>query len=577
LFKGFNVDLLAQYDEALKARNFKTITEIQAKIDEVNKKAATATEYETIVEALNGAKNDYEVYLILDEYFENVDEENINEYVGAIFGGDPRKVNTEELDSKAAIQLAIDTVNAEVAVDALFADEDKTALAEGVIQADIDAATALVEILPEDAQEELLESIATAQKLLDDANAAAAVIEMIKALPDADEITNENKDQVKPLVEAAKEAFDELTDDQKSFVEKDVKDKLTAAEAKIDELEKPLIAALQAVNNAANADALKQLIEEEKYGEEGEDAVPYAEILGLDIDKDSDYAKLIPGRDRSVSVDLYNNRKYEKDNKYTLERLQELFNDIVATRLVTQASMDLVNDAETIEDLNGIEYVVILLNRFKETNYKQHSSHQIADRIIYLQGLVDDYNTLSEEYQEEVLQAVIDKRPGDGYARSQATFDPLEAALKIATINYAIESDNAAKLQDLIVENNVVAYINLPRAQRAEVVDYIIATTEKAFDTVEGFKTAVDNAITAYKALLSNVNEATDKTDMVGKLGAIKYDVYDNLTAVQKLDVAEEIFAMVSLEEGSEDEAVEFTTLAEIRAAVDAVIAELGL
>ncbi len=60
---------------------------------------------------------------------------------------------------------------------------------------------------------------------------------------------------------------------------------------------------------------------------------------------------------------------------------------------------------------------------------------------------------------------------------------------------------------------------------------------------------------------------------MVGKLGAIKYDVYDNLTAVQKLDVAEEILAMVTAEG---DDKVEFETLAQIRAAVDAVMVELG-
>jgi uncharacterized protein (DUF2141 family)/5'-deoxynucleotidase YfbR-like HD superfamily hydrolase len=180
---------------------------------------------------------------------------------------------------------------------------------------------------------------------------------------------------------------------------------------------------INAVNNANSADEMKTAIEK------------YAERLGLATGEGSDYAKLIPGRDRSVSVDLYNNRQYEEDGKYTLERLQAIFNDIVATRLVTQASMDLVNKADELQDIG---YVTMLLDRFKEANYTQHSSHKISDKIDYLQGLVDRYDALEGEkvtINEEVVdaqKAVLDKiieAKNDGFRRSEHTTDALENAL----------------------------------------------------------------------------------------------------------------------------------------------------
>lgn len=408
---------------------------------------------------------------------------------------------------------------------------------------------------------------------------------------------------------------------------------------------------INAVNNANNADEMKEAIEK------------YAERLGLATGEGSDYDKLIPGRDRSVSVDLYNNRQYEEDGKYTLERLQELFDDIVATRLVTQASMDLVNKADELQDIG---YVTMLLDRFKEANYTQHSRHKISDKIDYLQGLVDRYDALEGEkvtINEEVVdaqKAVLDKiieakeAKEDGFARSEHTTDALENALNeveeliapqkateavhalfatkveegkevidetklaegvtqadidaasklvealptdsegedegtkaglqelinkaqelfdVAAINTAIKGNDAAALQAIIVDMKIESYIKLSRAQRAEVVDYIIDTTEEAIESTEGFKEAVEDAIKSYEQLITDVNYTKDKIEMVKKLEAIEYDAFDDLTAVQKLDVAEEILAMVTAEG---DDKVEFETLAQIRAAVDAVMVELG-
>ncbi|SHH48084.1 hypothetical protein, partial [Sporanaerobacter acetigenes] len=216
-------------------------------------------------------------------------------------------------------------------------------------------------------------------------------------------------------------------------------------------------AALKAVNEAKTADEMKTAIEDN------------AKVLGLSIGEGTDYTSLLPGRDRSVSVDLVGNRQYEADSKYTLVRLREIFDDIVATRLVTQESMNLVNNAETAENLNGIEYVTILLNRFNKAGYTQHSSHKIKEKVIYLEGLVNGYNVLDDEAKEVVLRGVIEIRNGKTngkFARSQETTDALETALtEVETkIEAALNEVNAAdesQMKAIIADSNKVEILGL--------------------------------------------------------------------------------------------------------------------
>jgi hypothetical protein len=61
--------------------------------------------------------------------------------------------------------------------------------------------------------------------------------------------------------------------------------------------------------------------------------------------------------------------------------------------------------------------------------YDYHSGIALSEKIATLQGLVERYNSLDEAGQAAVLQKLLDKRPEDGYARSQATTDALAEAL----------------------------------------------------------------------------------------------------------------------------------------------------
>ena len=182
-------------------------------------------------------------------------------------------------DSVKAIEDALKTVNAisEERLNAKFADYGeeyytlydavryaKTAENAVADKAAADAVTAMIDALPAaadttlenadavaaaraafdkltEAQQSLVSADATAKlkdceaKIADleaaeaDKAAAAKVEETINALPAADKITLENKE----AVEAARAAFDALTETQQGLVSKDARDKLAAAEAAI--------------------------------------------------------------------------------------------------------------------------------------------------------------------------------------------------------------------------------------------------------------------------------------------------------------------------------------------------------
>lgn len=148
-----------------------------------------------------------------------------------------------------------------------------------------------------------------------------------------------------------------------------------------------------------------------------------ANVLGLDVGENSDYAKLVDypsaenSRHWSVGVDLLSNKP---DEGYDLTNLQEYFNAIVATRLATQASMDKVNNAESIEDLEGISWVTDLLAQFEAAAkvYEYHSGIALSEKVNTLKALETRYNALPEANQQAALQAVFNGKP---YSRSQAT------------------------------------------------------------------------------------------------------------------------------------------------------------
>jgi hypothetical protein len=153
-----------------------------------------------------------------------------------------------------------------------------------------------------------------------------------------------------------------------------------------------------------------------------------AEILGLELEAFEaldDETGQDGGRQTAVMKDLVSNKP---SSGYDQDTLKAVFDSIVAVRTATQASMDLVNEAESLEN---IAYVEDLLNAFKGVadGHTIHSGKAISDKVTELEDLVADFEALPETNQEAALQAVITNRPEGGYLRSQSTLDALANAI----------------------------------------------------------------------------------------------------------------------------------------------------
>ena len=151
-----------------------------------------------------------------------------------------------------------------------------------------------------------------------------------------------------------------------------------------------------------------------------------AATLGLETGTNSSYNSLIAGRKTSVSVDLLGNKP--TTDGYTIAGLKSVFDEIVATRVVFQASVDKVNNATTVEDLDGVSYVQMLIDNLNTVKkYKTHSGIEINPTLINtLTDLVTRYNGLTADKQTKVLQTLI----GKNFASSTLTRDALDSALK---------------------------------------------------------------------------------------------------------------------------------------------------
>ena len=153
----------------------------------------------------------------------------------------------------------------------------------------------------------------------------------------------------------------------------------------------------------------------------------------------------------------------------------------------------------------------------------------------------------------------------------QGLIDEAKELLDTAAINTAIQNNDAVTLQAIIVEYGTSDFNNLTRAQREELVQFIIdeALAKEKYEPVTGtdaFKGSISGDVTKYKNAIEEVNTATTNTSMVEALVGIHYDTFDDLTDVQKLNVAEKL---VSIKEKS------FTTFAEIIVEIDRAIAQL--
>lgn len=193
------------------------------------------------------------------------------------------------------------------------------------------------------------------------------------------------------------------------------------------------------------------------------------------------------------------------------------------------------------------------------------------------------------------------------YIKSQnGSVDALQAAVKtangLATFNSATTASDAAKGLATIAINTatpVTDYIDFPSAGRVDIAELMLdirpsagfATSTAliaelgADDTATtatsgNFKTgSTDSALKVYTDVLGTINAAGPDTPsisgLVTALGDLNYDVFDDLDALEKAEVAEEMLANWEMTTGTPVVQVDFTTWSAVKAAVDAAIAAI--
>lgn len=203
-----------------------------------------------------------------------------------------------------------------------------------------------------------------------------------------------------------------------------------------------------------------------------------AETLGLDL---TEYNKItVDGRKDAVGWDFLANRP---EGGYSVATLQSMLNEIVLTRQTTEVSLNMVNEAESLGD---IEFATMLLDRFQaseDNNYKIHSGLLVTEKINTLQDLKNRYDNLaSDANRDKVLQKIIEGRP---YARSQATTDALNTALteveaKIETLLQEVNSADESGMKAIIADS-----------VKAEILGLETGENSRYFELAEGRRPAV--------------------------------------------------------------------------------------
>ncbi|SEK22105.1 dockerin type I repeat-containing protein [Ruminococcus albus] len=266
--------------------------------------------------------------------------------------------------------------------------------------------------------EDAEKALEAAKKAAADQAAAKAAADAIAELPDADKVTVEDADDI----EAAREAYDALTDDQKALVDEDTVQKLEDAEEALEAAEK--LAADQAA-----ADPVKQAI----------NALPAAEdvkVENADAIAAARQAYDALTDDQKALVDEDTVQKLE-DAEEALEAAKKVAADEAAADVVKQAinALPAAKDV-TVEDADAIAAVREAFDALTDDQ----------------RGMVDGDTRQKLDDAEEALEAA--KKAAEDQAAANAAaeaINALPAADKI-TKNDAEAVANARKLFDSLTD-----------------------------------------------------------------------------------------------------------------------------
>ena len=438
-------------------------------------------------------------------------------------------------------------------------------------------------------------------KLVEDHAAADAVDELIDAIGEV-EFTQDSKDKI----DAAREAYDALTDDQKPLV--DHLDVLEAAEAAWDKLVEDHAAAdavdelIDAIGEVEFTDECKEKIDaaREAYEALTDDQKPLVEKLQDLEAAEAAYAKLKADHEAAEAVEeiIYQIGKvtYTDECKERIDAAREAYEALTDDQkpLVDPEALETLTDAEDLynlyEDNARAKEVRELIYGIGEVEYTDECKEKIdvareaynalTDRqkelvgnIEILEEAEEYYAWLEENYEaakavDDLIDAIGEveytdecKEKIDAAREAYENLDDDQKTLvqKIEVLEAAEEEyaklvddhEKAAEVEDLIDTIGEVEYTEECKEAIEDAREGYDALTDDQKELVENYQDLLD-AEEAYAKLKEDHEAAEAVEDLINSIGEVEYseeckeaiedarEAYEELTDDQKDLVSEE-------------------------------------
>ena len=360
---------------------------------------------------------------------------------------------------------------------------------------------------------------ATYAKLKADNEAADAVDALIDAIG-----TVEYTDSSKGRIDAAREAYDALTDDQKALVEN--YSTLTAAETEY--------AKLKADNEAADAvDALIDAIGTVEYTDSSKSRIDAAREAYNALTEEQqalvdNYAKL------TAAEAIYK----ELDDKAVANVIIGLINDIDEVEYPT--SKDMIDVAREAYDALTADQKALVTNYSTLTDAETEYNNQKVTGANNVKNMIDAIPSEVDYYDEECVNKIFEARGAyDALTEEQQALVTNYSTLTTAETTYKNLDDNAKAnaVEALISAIGKVEYTTTCKNKIDAAREAYDALTDDQKALVENYST-LTAAETEYAKLKAD-NEAADAVDaLISAIGKVEYTT----TCKNKIDAAREAY-----------------------------------
>ena len=322
-----------------------------------------------------------------------------------------------------------------------------------------------------------------AVKAIDDEKAAKAVLEKIKALTPATEITPADRVDI----EAARKTYDDLTDDQK---------------AKLAELDPNAVATLEAAEQALDT------VEQAAFDDEKEVQKKAADALAADGDSDAS-KKLIEDAKKAINELAYDKSKSVDENKAALAA--------IVSKLKSDLTDNRAAEKKEVDDTAAAKKVIDAINALPASN-KVATTDKAA-----IEAARKAYDALTADQKKKVPADVLKKLADAETALKAAEKDAADktAADKvIEAINKLPASDKVATTDKASIEAARKAYDALTVDQKKKVSADVLkklTDAETALKTAEAADKAAKELEAAKKEAQAAMNEQVTVTQKGNK------------------------------------------------------------